>query len=66
MLYTIPWWVYLAICGILFSAIMTVRASKKETELEEDFIESEGMVYMERLKMEQEKRRSNVNKNEPM
>jgi hypothetical protein len=52
----LPWWVYLCIVGIIFSAYMAYKTAKKDKEIEEIFIEREGNVYIERMKKEKEKR----------
>lgn len=52
----LPWWVYLCIVGILFSAYMAYKTAKKEKELEEIFIEREGNIYLERMRKEKEKK----------
>ncbi|MED4129571.1 MULTISPECIES: sporulation YhaL family protein [Shouchella] len=44
-----PWWTYLLILGIVFSGYQWIRALKEEKEIDEDFIEQEGNVYMERI-----------------
>ena len=46
---TLPWWIYLVIIGIVLSGYMVLYTSKKEQEMDNDFIEKEGEVYMKRL-----------------
>ena len=53
---TLPWWVYLVIVGIVLSGYMVLYTSKKEQEMDNEFIEKEGEVYMKRLAEEREKR----------
>nr|WP_295971167.1 sporulation YhaL family protein [uncultured Bacillus sp.] len=48
----LPFWLYLIVMGILISAYMTVKTGKEEKRLEEEIIEREGQVYMERLEKE--------------
>ena len=52
-----PWWVFMLILFIFLSGIMAFRAMRAEQKLEQEFIEKEGQVYMERLKAEREERR---------
>ncbi|WP_425351382.1 sporulation YhaL family protein [Cytobacillus eiseniae] len=55
---TIPFWVYFVIVGILISAYMAVKSGREEREMENESIELEGRVYMERLEKEREARRA--------
>ncbi|MGG0152509.1 sporulation YhaL family protein [Bacillus mycoides] len=59
---TLPWWVYLVIVGIVLSGYMVLYTSKKEQEMDNDFIEKEGEVYMKRLEEEREKRNQDSDK----
>lgn len=56
MFASIPWWVYLMIGFIFFSGYMAFRAMKAEYELEQQFIEKEGEIYLERMKKERKRR----------
>ncbi len=55
-----PWWMYLVVFGIGFSALMTVRSAKveKEIQVDEHFIEKEGEIYMERIHAEKTRRKN--------
>ncbi|WP_242220096.1 sporulation YhaL family protein [Bacillus cereus group sp. BfR-BA-01380] len=53
---TLPWWIYLIIIGIVVSGYMVLYTSKKEQEMDNEFIEKEGEVYMKRLEEERERR----------
>ncbi|MCD1175125.1 sporulation YhaL family protein [Bacillus anthracis] len=59
---TLPWWVYLVIVGIVLSGYMVLYTSKKEQEMDNEFIEKEGEVYMKRLAEECEKRNQDSDK----
>ncbi|GAB6445712.1 MULTISPECIES: sporulation YhaL family protein [Bacillus] len=59
---TLPWWVYLVIVGIVLSGYMVLYTSKKEQEMDHEFIEKEGEVYMKRLEEEREKRNQSSDK----
>jgi len=59
---TLPWWVYLVIVGIVLSGYMVLYTSKKEQEMDNEFIEKEGEVYMKRLAEEREKRNQDTDK----
>jgi len=52
MLFSIPWWIYLVVAFILFSGYMAYRAMRAEQELEQQYIEREGQIYMERIRQE--------------
>lgn len=59
---TLPWWVYLVIVGIVLSGYMVLYTSKKEQDMDNEFIEKEGEVYMKRLAEEREKRNQDSDK----
>ncbi|WAA13008.1 sporulation YhaL family protein [Fervidibacillus halotolerans] len=52
-----PFWLWLVIVGIFFSAYMTIRTNKEEREMERKLAEKEGEVYLERIKKERERRK---------
>ncbi|WP_077623142.1 sporulation YhaL family protein [Sediminibacillus massiliensis] len=49
MILGIPWWVYMFIIFIFFSGYMAFRAMRTERRLEQQFIEREGKIYMDRI-----------------
>ncbi|MED0971608.1 sporulation YhaL family protein [Bacillus paramycoides] len=59
---TLPWWIYFVIIGIVLSGYMVLYTSKKEQEMDNEFIEKEGEVYMKRLEEEREKRNQDSDK----
>ncbi|CAI8769383.1 MULTISPECIES: sporulation YhaL family protein [Bacillus] len=59
---TLPWWIYLVIIGIVVSGYMVLYTSKKEQEMDNEFIEKEGEVYMKRLEEERERRNQESDK----
>ena len=59
---TLPWWIYLVIIGIVISGYMVLYTSKKEQEIDNEFIEKEGEVYMKRLEEERERRNQESDK----
>ncbi|MEH6890558.1 sporulation YhaL family protein [Bacillus sp. JJ864] len=59
---TLPWWIYLIIIGIVVSGYMVLYTSKKEQEMDNEFIEKEGEVYMKRLAEERERRNQESDK----
>ncbi|PDY44252.1 sporulation YhaL family protein [Bacillus pseudomycoides] len=59
---TLPWWIYLVIVGIVVSGYMVLYTSKKEQEMDNEFIEKEGEVYMKRLEEERERRNQESDK----
>ncbi|MEI3607815.1 sporulation YhaL family protein [Pseudogracilibacillus sp. SE30717A] len=56
MLFNIPWWVILMILFICFSGYMSFRAMQAERKLEQQFIEREGQIFMERIEQDRAKR----------
>lgn len=54
---TLPIWIYLVFAGIIFSGIMTIKSSKEEEKVDQQFIEKEGEVYIKRMEEEREKRK---------
>lgn len=57
MIVGVPWWVFLMILFIFFSGYMAFRAIRAEKKLEQQFIESEGKVYMDRLEEARKKQK---------
>ncbi|MFT0802462.1 sporulation YhaL family protein [Bacillus swezeyi] len=51
-----PWWVYLCIVGIIFSAYKLMTTAKEEEKIDQAFIEKEGRIYIERMEKEKERR----------
>ncbi|HEX6593582.1 MAG TPA: sporulation YhaL family protein [Bacillota bacterium] len=52
MIFGIPWWVFMMIVFIFFSGYMSYRAMRAEKKLEQQFIEQEGKIYIERIEKE--------------
>ncbi|MGP4106578.1 sporulation YhaL family protein [Virgibacillus sp. L01] len=52
MIVGVPWWVFMMIIFIFLSGYMAFRAMRAEKQLEHQFIEREGKVYMERMEEE--------------
>ncbi|SDC22560.1 sporulation YhaL family protein [Shouchella lonarensis] len=44
-----PWWVYAVLAGVFVSGYMWLKTMREENEVEQESIEQEGQVYMERL-----------------
>ncbi|UOY92051.1 sporulation YhaL family protein [Ectobacillus sp. JY-23] len=59
----LAWWVYLVMIGIVVSGYMVLHTAKKEEEMDREFIEREGEVYMKRLRAEQERRSAKKDEN---
>lgn len=57
-----PLWIWFVFIGIIVSAIMSIRTARQERQIENTWIEEEGQKYMERMRIEQEKRRMTENK----
>lgn len=56
MLFGLPIWVFLCIVFIFISGYMAVRAMRAEHNLEQEYIEREGQVYLKRMEQEKERR----------
>lgn len=53
-----PIWIWFVFVGIVVSAIMAIRTARQERLIENTWIEEEGQKYIERMRIEQEKRKS--------
>ncbi|WP_233713263.1 sporulation YhaL family protein [Lederbergia citri] len=60
---SLPIWIYFVILGIFTSAFMAIKTAKEDKEMETEWIEKEGKVYMDRMEKEKE-RRGKVNVSE--
>lgn len=49
-------WILFVLGGIAISAFMAVKTGKEDRKQENDIIEREGSVYMERLEEEKQRR----------
>ena len=58
VIFGVPWWVLILILLIFISGIMAFRAMRAEKMLEQQFIEREGEIYIQRMH-EEKKRRAN-------
>lgn len=56
LIFNIPWWIILMILFICFSGYMSFRAMRAERRLEQQFIEREGEIFMERMEQERARR----------
>ncbi|MGD6965429.1 hypothetical protein FZC78_16040 [Rossellomorea vietnamensis] len=54
---TLPIWMYFIVAGIFVSAYMAMKSAKEDREVENEWIEQEGEVYIKRMENEKEKRR---------
>ncbi|WP_456271917.1 sporulation YhaL family protein [Bacillus sp. AK031] len=54
---TLPIWMYFIVAGIFVSAYMAMRSAKEDRDVENEWIEQEGEVYIKRMEDEKEKRR---------
>ncbi|GAB4073906.1 sporulation YhaL family protein [Barrientosiimonas marina] len=52
MILGVPWWVFMLIMFIFLSGYMAFRAMRAERRLEQQYIEQEGMVYIDRMEQE--------------
>lgn len=58
---SIPIWVIAVILLIFFSGYMALRAMLAERKLDQQFIEREGKIYMERIREDRLKRQRDHN-----
>ncbi|MFC5735779.1 sporulation YhaL family protein [Cytobacillus gottheilii] len=54
----IPVWVYFIAAGIVFCAIMAIKTGRDERREENEMIEREGEVYMQRLEEKKEEKKA--------
>jgi hypothetical protein len=54
----IAWWVYLVAAGILFSGYQVFSLSQKDKEIDEEWNEQQGEVYIKRMRAEKERRQN--------
>lgn len=52
----VPMWVFLVIILIFFSGYMAFRTMQAERKVDEQFIEKEGQIYIDRMQEEKEKK----------
>ncbi|MFX3618176.1 MAG: sporulation YhaL family protein [Sporolactobacillus sp.] len=52
----VAWWVYLVVAGILFSGYQAFTLSKADKEIDDDWNEEQGDVYLKRMEAEKKKR----------
>lgn len=53
----IPIWVYFIAAGIVICAVMAIKTGRDERREENEIIEREGDVYMQRLHQEKEEKK---------
>jgi hypothetical protein len=54
---SLPIWIYFVIAGVFVSAFMAVKTAREDRELEQEWIEKEGEVYIKRMEEEKERKR---------
>ena len=55
-LFSSPWWVYVVMIGIVVSGYFSLKYTLEDKRYEQEWIESEGKVYLERMEAEKERR----------
>ena len=58
MILGLPWWVFMMILFIFLSGFMAFRATRAEHRLEQQYIEQEGKIYIDRMEEERRQRQS--------
>ncbi len=56
----LPWWIYVCIIGIILSGYMAFKTHQQDKEIDDEFIEKEGQVYIERIELERQKKQALV------
>lgn len=59
-MFTLPWWIYLVLAGIVFSAYMMIKTAKEDQEVDLEFIEKEGEIYIQRMEEERARRKEQM------
>lgn len=54
MIAGLPWWIYILIFFIFLSGYMALKAMRAERALEQQYIEREGKIYIDRMEAERE------------
>ncbi|AEH52820.1 MULTISPECIES: sporulation YhaL family protein [Heyndrickxia] len=57
-----PIWIYFVVAGIVICAFMAVKTAREEHEQEQEWIEKEGEVFIERMHKEKELRSGEAEK----
>lgn len=55
---TLPWWMYFVVAGVIFSGYRFLIESRRDREVDQEFIEEQGKVFMERIEEARKKRSS--------
>ncbi|EKN70495.1 Sporulation protein YhaL [Schinkia azotoformans MEV2011] len=59
-MFTLPWWIYLVLAGIVFSAYMMIKTAKEDQEVDMEYIEKEGEIYIQRMEEERARRKEQM------
>jgi uncharacterized protein YabE (DUF348 family) len=59
-MFLLPWWIYVCIIGILVSGYMAFKTSREDKIIDNEFIEQEGQVYLDRIEQERQKKREMI------
>ncbi|MGM0876269.1 MAG: sporulation YhaL family protein [Bacillota bacterium] len=62
----LPWWIYACIIGILVSGYMAFKTSRQDKMVDEEFIEKEGQVYLDRIEQERQKKLEMIEKQQQL
>lgn len=60
----LPWWIYICVIGILVSGYMAFKTSREDKIVDEEFIEKEGQVFIDRIEQERQKKREKMEQQE--
>ncbi|HHW39291.1 MAG TPA: SigE-dependent sporulation protein [Bacillales bacterium] len=59
-MFTLPWWIYLVLAGIVFCAYMMIKTAKEDQEVDMEYIEKEGEIYIQRMEEERARRKEQI------
>jgi len=62
----LPWWIYVCIIGILVSGYMAFKTAREDKKVDQEFIEKEGQVFLERIEQERQRRKAMQLQEEPI
>lgn len=62
----LPWWIYVCIIGILVSGYMAFKTAREDKKVDQEFIEKEGQVFLERIEQERQRKKAMQLQEEPI
>ncbi|TLS38333.1 SigE-dependent sporulation protein [Pseudalkalibacillus caeni] len=53
---SVPWWIYFVLAGIVYSGYKVATLTIEDRKVDQNFIEEEGKVFIERMEDEKKRR----------